>query len=37
MQEAKQRLAHLEAHGPSPVAFTFRNRFPADEVSLKPL
>jgi hypothetical protein len=24
IDEAKQRLAHLEAHGPSPFAFTFR-------------
>jgi hypothetical protein len=26
--EAKQRLEHLEAHGPTPQAFTFRTRFP---------
>lgn len=29
MDEAKQRLAHLEAHGPTPYAFTFRQHFPA--------
>jgi hypothetical protein len=27
--EAKARLAHLAAHGPSPEAFTFREPFPA--------
>ena len=31
MDEAKKRLAHLEAQGPTPFAFTFRKRFPADE------
>jgi heme-degrading monooxygenase HmoA len=25
--EAKERLAHLEQHGPTPVAFTFKNIF----------
>jgi hypothetical protein len=25
--EAKERLAHLHAHGPTPVAFTFKARF----------
>jgi hypothetical protein len=27
--EAKARLEHIERHGPTPVAFTFRQRFPA--------
>jgi hypothetical protein len=27
VDEAKQRLAHLKAHGPTPYAFTFRARF----------
>jgi hypothetical protein len=27
VEEAKTRLAHLEAHGPSPTAFTFTTRF----------
>lgn len=27
--EAKERLAHLQAHGPTAVAFTFRHPFPA--------
>jgi len=31
VDEAKKRLAHLDAHGPSPFAFTFKNPFPADE------
>ena len=31
MDEAKERLAHLETHGPTLFAFTFRRRFPADE------
>lgn len=25
--EAKERLAHIEAHGPTPTAFTFKQRF----------
>ena len=36
VEEAKARLAHLEAHGPSPSAFSFREPFPApgeDEVT----
>ena len=36
-QEAKERLAHLQAHGPTPYAFTFREPFAApgvDEVIL---
>ena len=31
IDEAKQRLAHLDAHGPSPFAFTFKHPFAADE------
>jgi hypothetical protein len=31
VDEAKQRLAHLDAHGPTPFAFTFKKPFPADE------
>jgi Domain of unknown function (DUF3291) len=31
IDEAKKRLAHLDAHGPSPFAFTFKQPFPADE------
>lgn len=29
VEEAKARLAHLERHGPTPTAFTFREPFPA--------
>jgi hypothetical protein len=31
VDEAKKRLAHLDAHGPAPFAFTFRQTYPADE------
>ena len=31
IDEAKKRLAHLDAHGPSAFAFTFKHPFPADE------
>jgi len=31
VDEAKKRLAHLDAHGPTQFAFTFKNPFPADE------
>ncbi|HTS24101.1 MAG TPA: DUF3291 domain-containing protein [Casimicrobiaceae bacterium] len=31
IDEAKQRLAHLDAHGPTAFAFTFGRPFPADE------
>lgn len=34
VDEAKKRLAHLEAHGPSPFAFSFRNVFPPDEAEI---
>ena len=29
LEEAKGRLLHLRAHGPTPHAFTFKQRFPA--------
>jgi hypothetical protein len=29
--EAQQRLAHLREHGPTPHAFTFKRRFPAND------
>jgi Domain of unknown function (DUF3291) len=29
LEEAKQRLAHLAANGPTPYAFTFKDCFPA--------
>src|SRR5262252_706627 len=31
IDEAKKRLAHLQEHGPTPFAFSFRAPFPADE------
>ncbi|MBC7877242.1 MAG: DUF3291 domain-containing protein [Anaerolineales bacterium] len=31
VDEAKKRLEHLDAHGPSQFAFTFQKPFPADE------
>ena len=31
IDEAKKRLAHLEKHGPTQYAFTFKNVFPPDE------
>jgi len=31
IDEAKQRLAHIEAHGPTQFAFTFAQTFPPDE------
>jgi hypothetical protein len=31
-EEAKQRLAHLEQHGPTPLAFTFKQRFTVEEM-----
>ena len=31
VEEAKKRLEHLDAHGPTRFAFTFKNPFPADE------
>ena len=31
IDEAKRRIAHLDAHGPSQFAFTFNAIFPADE------
>lgn len=32
LEEAKQRLAHIEQHGETAFAFTFKNLFPAPEV-----
>jgi hypothetical protein len=31
IEEAKQRLAYLDMHGPTPYAFTFNTAFPPDE------
>ncbi|MGB2603304.1 MAG: DUF3291 domain-containing protein [Terracidiphilus sp.] len=31
IDEAKKRLAHLDAHGPTQFAFTFKTQFPPDE------
>lgn len=31
VDEAKKRLVHLEEHGPTPFAFSFRTTFPPDE------
>ena len=31
VDEAKKRLAHLDEHGPSQFAFTFKNVFPPDD------
>jgi hypothetical protein len=31
VDEAKKRLEHLTAHGPTPFAFTFKTTFPADK------
>jgi hypothetical protein len=35
VDEAKKRLAHLDAHGPTPFAFTFKKTFPPDEGYLR--
>lgn len=35
IDEAKKRLAHLDADGPTQFAFTFMNNFPADEQFVK--
>src|SRR4051794_10137948 len=37
VQEAKERLAHLREHGPTPHAFTFKARFDAPGGSGMPL
>ncbi|WP_269716272.1 DUF3291 domain-containing protein [Caulobacter sp. NIBR2454] len=38
IEEAKEKLALLEAHGPTPAAFTFRNPFPSpSEAVVKPV
>ena len=31
-EEAKEKLAYLEAHGPTPLAFTFKQRFTIEEM-----
>ena len=31
VEEAKERLEHLREHGPTPVAFTFKARFPSPD------
>jgi len=35
LDEAKKRLAHLEANGPTPFAFTFKRPFPPGEAVLR--
>jgi hypothetical protein len=35
IDEATKRLAHLEAHGPAPFAFTFKRPFPPDDAMLR--
>ena len=34
VDEAKRRLEYLGEHGPTPFAFTFKERFPSDPVDL---
>jgi hypothetical protein len=34
VEEAKQRLAHIEARGPTPFAFTFKSPYPPDSGNL---
>ena len=34
--DAAERLTHLRQHGPTPTAFTFRERFPAAGAELLP-
>lgn len=33
VEEGKERLEHLQEHGPTPVAFTFRRSFPPPEAA----
>jgi hypothetical protein len=35
VDEAKKRLEHLSAHGPTPFAFTFQSAFPPDQALLE--
>ncbi len=35
--EAQERLRHLQAHGPTPFAFTFRSAFPSPGESVPPV
>jgi hypothetical protein len=37
VDEAKERLAHLRDHGPTPFAFTFKARFPAPGAEVEAL
>jgi Domain of unknown function (DUF3291) len=37
VSDAEVRLAHLREHGPTPFAFTFKQRFPAPSQELAPL
>ena len=38
IDEAKRRLDHIQAHGPTPYAFTFKHRFPPpDDPSPQPV
>jgi hypothetical protein len=36
VDEAKERLEHLRAYGPSPTAFTFKTPFPTPDGTLVP-
>jgi hypothetical protein len=35
-EEARERLDHLRAHGPSPHAFSFKQRYPAPDAARQP-
>jgi len=35
VDEAKKRLAHLEEHGPTAFAFTFKKAFPPDDAFIQ--
>lgn len=34
IEEAKRRLTHLAAHGPSAFTFTFKGAFPAPDLAI---
>ncbi len=36
VEEARERLEHLQAHGPTPVAFNFKMPFPSPDGSVAP-
>jgi hypothetical protein len=36
VEEGRERLEHVRAHGPTPVAFTFRTPFPAPDSRVAP-